>query len=327
MEKHLLAELEKKELLGLCYQMLLIRRFEEKAAEMYSLGKIGGFLHLYIGQEAVAVGALSALRPDDYVITSYRDHGHALTRGCDPKAVMAELFGKSAGVSRGKGGSMHMFNVENRFLGGHAIVGGHLPLAAGIGYSIKYREADQVVACFFGEGATNIGAFHESLNLAALWKLPVLFICENNRYGMGTAEARASAARSVADKACAYGMPHEQVDGMDLMAVRERVEEAARRARKESTPSLLEALTYRYRGHSMSDPARYRTRQEVEREKEHDPLVVFRQRLEAEGVLDAAEFKELDARAKKTAQEAAEFADAAPVPPPESLFDDVMIDG
>ncbi|MBI3013921.1 MAG: pyruvate dehydrogenase (acetyl-transferring) E1 component subunit alpha [Candidatus Tectomicrobia bacterium] len=323
MEKHLLADLEKNELVDLYFQMLVIRRLEEKAAEMYSLGKIGGFLHLYIGQEAVAVGAISVLRPDDYIIASYRDHGHAIARGCDPKAVMAELFGKPTGVSKGKGGSMHMFDARRNFMGGHAIVGGHLPVAAGIGYGIRYKKGDQVILCFFGEGASNIGAFHESLNVAALWKLPVVFICENNKYGMGTPLSRASASRTIAEKACAYDMPYEQVDGMDVITVRENVEEAVKRARQDGTPTLLEALTYRFRGHSMSDPARYRTRQEVEEQRERDPILLYRQKLEAEGVLEGSEIKELDAKAKRIAQEAAEFAENTPDPPLESLFEDV----
>ena len=323
MEKRLLADLEKKEHVDLYFQMLVIRRMEEKAAEMYSVGKVGGFLHLYIGQEAVAVGAISVLRPDDYVIASYRDHGHAIAKGCDPKAVMAELFGKPSGVSKGKGGSMHMFDAKRNFMGGHAIVGGHLPLAVGIGYAIRYRKGDQVVLCFFGEGATNIGAFHESLNVAALWKLPVVFICENNRYGMGTPLSRASAARTIAEKACAYEMPYEQVDGMDMMAMRDHVEEAVKRAREQQTPSLLEVLTYRFRGHSMSDPARYRTRQEVEEYRERDPIVLYRKKLETEGILDSNEIQELDAKAKKIAQEAVEFAENTPDPPLENLYEDV----
>jgi len=315
--------MDKSELKHLYHQMLLIRRFEEKAAEMYTLGKIGGFLHLYIGQEAVAVGAISALRKDDYVISAYREHGHCIIKGADPKKVMAELFGKSNGVSKGKGGSMHMFDVENRFMGGHAIVGGHLPLAVGMGYAIRYREEDQVVLCFFGEGAVNEGAFHESLNIAALWKLPVIFLCENNRYGMGTPIERASALYHVYERACAYDMERYQVDGMDVLKVREMVDEAVGRARKDKAPTLIEAITYRFRGHSMADPAHYRTKEELEEHKKRDPLLLFKQKLLEEKIMNEDEFKEVDRKIREAIQEAVDFADKAPLPLPESLMDDV----
>ena len=235
-------------------QMLLVRRFEEKAAEAYALGKIGGFCHLYVGQEAVAAGSLAVLRDDDYVICSYREHGQALVRGVPANAVMAELFGKATGCSRGKGGSMHLFDVSRRFMGGHAIVGGHIPLAAGLGFAIKYRGGDQVCLCYFGEAAVNIGVFHEALNMASVWKLPIIFCCENNRYGMGTAFERVAAVTDVVEHACSYDMAAELVNGMDAMAVYGATERAAERARKTGHPTLLEVRTYRFMGHSMSDP-------------------------------------------------------------------------
>jgi pyruvate dehydrogenase E1 component alpha subunit len=273
-----------KRLLG---DMLLIRRFEEKAAEAYALGKIGGFLHLYIGEEAVAVGATSALRPDDYAISAYREHGHCLAKGSDPRRVMAELFGRRDGLSKGKGGSMHLFDRSVNFLGGHAIVGSHLPVAAGVAFAIKYEERDQVIVCYFGDGAVPQGEFHESLNLAALWKLPVIYLCENNRYAMGTSTERALAQPQIWKFGQTYGIPAEKVDGMDVLAIREAVARAAARARRDSTPSLIEIVTYRFRGHSMRDPAGavYRTKDEVEHEKQRDPIVLFRARALREGWL------------------------------------------
>ncbi len=254
--------------------MLLVRRFEEKTAEAYALGKIGGFCHLYIGQEAVAVGSSAALRPDDYVICSYREHAQALVRGVPPTAVMAELYGKATGCSKGKGGSMHLFDVSRRFMGGHAIVGGHLPLATGIGLGIKYRGGDQVCVCYFGEAAVNIGAFHEALNMASVWKLPVIFLCENNRYGMGTAFERVAAVTDVVEHACSYDMAAEMVNGMDVHEVQRAVERAVQRARSGGHPTLLEVRTYRFMGHSMSDPLHgvYRTKEEVEDQKKRDPI-------------------------------------------------------
>src|SRR6266852_2807162 len=235
----------------LLYDMMLIRRFEEKAAEAYALGKIGGFLHLSIGEEAVAAGATSVLRRDDYAISTYREHGHCLAKGSDPKRAMAELFGRRDGLSKGKGGSMHLFDRSTNFLGGHAIVGAHLPLATGVGFAIKYQGGDQVVVCYFGDGAVPEGEFHESMNLAALWKLPVIFLCENNRYAMGTSVHRALAQTEIWRFGQTYGIPSERVDGMDVLAVREAVARAVTRARQHKTPALLEADTYRYRGHSM----------------------------------------------------------------------------
>jgi len=234
--------------------MLLQRRFEERCAEAYALGKIGGFCHLYIGQEAVSTGTMSMLRPDDYVITTYRDHGPALARGMTPRSVMAELFGRQDGCSRGKGGSMHLFDSNTNFLGGHGIVGGQIPLATGVAFATKYKETDQVTLCFFGEAAVNQGAFHESMNMAQLWKLPCIYICENNQYGMGTSLERAMSLQDISQKACAYEIASEFVDGMDVLAVREATLRAVERARKNYLPTLLEVRTYRFMGHSMSDP-------------------------------------------------------------------------
>src|SRR5438445_4832568 len=276
------------------HQMLLLRRFEEKCAESYSLGKIGGFCHLYIGQEAVGVGAISVLRPDDYVITSYREHGQAIAKGISPAAVMAELFGKSGGCSRGKGGSMHLFDKSVNFLGGHAIVGGQIPLATGVAFASKYRGTDQVTLCFFGEAAVNQGAFHESLNLAQLWKLPCIYICENNQYGMGTSQERAMSLQDIAQKARAYEIAAEHVDGMDVLAVRAATQRAVERARKQSLPTLLEVRTYRFMGHSISDPGNYRTRMEIEKHQERDPLKLFRATLAEEKILSDKEFARIE---------------------------------
>jgi pyruvate dehydrogenase E1 component alpha subunit len=306
-------------------QMWLIRRFEEKAAEMYALGKIGGFLHLYIGQEAVGVGATSTLRPDDYAISAYREHGHCLAKGSDPRRVMAELFGRSDGLCKGKGGSMHLFDKSVNFLGGHAIVGAHLPLAAGVGFAIKYQGGDQVVLCFFGEGAIPQGEFHEAMNLSALWKLPVIFICENNRYAMGTAIERALAQTDIKRFAASYGMASESVDGMDVLEIRDCVCRAVERARRDKTPSLLEARTYRFRGHSMRDPAGavYRTRDEVEQEKQRDPILLFSDRCLHDGVLSDADVKTIEKDVNDVVDEAVAFADASPEPPAEWLLTDV----
>lgn len=306
-------------------KMLLGRRFEERCAEMYSLQKIGGFCHLQIGQEAVSAGAMSALEPDDYIFCSYRDHVHAIMKGCDPRRVMAELFGKSTGVSGGKGGSMHLFDREHGLLGGHAIVGGHIPLATGVAFAIKYEERAQVVLCFFGEAAVNIGAFHESLNMAALWKLPCVYIVENNRYGMGTAIERASAIYDVAQRACAYDMASETVDGMDVLAVRETVGRAVKLAREEHQPTLIEARCYRFMGHSMSDPVHghYRTKEEVEEQKLKDPLRGYFKRLSAQGIVDQAGFERMDAEARSIVDRAVEFAEESPEPGAGALYDDV----
>ena len=309
--------------------MLLIRRFEEKAAEAYALGKIGGFLHLYIGQEAVAVGATSVLRPDDYVISAYREHGHCLAKGSDPKRMMAELFGRRDGLSHGKGGSMHLFDKSVNFLGGHAIVGAHLPVAAGVAFAIKYEARDQVIVCYFGDGAVPQGEFHESLNLAALWKLPVIYLCENNRYAMGTSTDRALAQTQIWKFGQTYGIPSEKVDGMDVFAVRDVVGRAVERARRDTTPSLIEADTYRFRGHSMRDPAGavYRTKEEVEHEKERDPIALLRQRALSGGALTEADVRAIEKDVSDRIDEAVAFADASPEPPAEGLFTDIYKEG
>src|SRR2546426_6843279 len=309
-------------------QMSLIRRFEEKAAEMYALGKIGGFLHLYIGQEAVAVGAMSPIRPDDYVISSYREHGQCLAKGSDPRRVMAELFGRRDGLSKGKGGSMHLFDKSVNFLGGHGIVGAHLPLGTGAAFAVKYQGGDQVVLCFFGDGAVPEGEFHESLNLAALWKLPVIFICENNRYAMGTAIHRALAQTESWRFAETYGIRGEAVDGMDVLAVRDCVGRAVERARREGVPAFVEARTYRFRGHSMRDPAGavYRTREEVEREKQRDPIALFTDRCVRDGVRAEADLRIIEKSVNELVEEAVAFADASLEPPAEWLLTDVYKD-
>jgi len=305
------------------HQMLLLRRFEEKCAESYSLGKIGGFCHLYIGQEAVGVGAISVLRPDDYVLTSYREHGQAIAKGISPEAVMAELYGKAGGCSRGKGGSMHLFDADVNFLGGHAIVAGQIPLATGVAFACKYKETDQVTLCFFGEAAVNQGAFHESLNMAQLWKLPCIYICENNMYGMGTSLERAMSSQNVASKACAYELASESVDGMDVLKMREATRRAIKRAREESLPTLLEARTYRYMGHSMSDPGKYRTRAEIEKYQERDPIKVFTKTLKDNGVISDSEIAEIEAQVKEEVERAVRFADESPLPDPKELYTDI----
>jgi pyruvate dehydrogenase E1 component alpha subunit len=316
---------DKKVVMDLLYQMLLVRRFEEKAAEMYSQGKIGGFLHLVVGMEASCVGAISVLRPDDYVMAGYREHGHALAKGADPRRCMAELFGRSDGLSRGKGGSMHFFDKERNFLGGTGIVGGQLPIATGAGLAINYQGGDQVALCFFGDGSVAQGVFHESLNLASLWKLPVIYICENNLYAMGTALARTQAMTDLYRKAEGYGMPGEQVDGMDVLAVREATLRAVERARREKVPTLLETRTYRFRGHSMRDPAAalYRTREEVDEWRKSDPIVRLWDRLSREGVISDAEYRDMDKEIGQVIEEAVRFADASPEPPAEELLTDV----
>jgi len=310
----------------LLHDMMLIRRFEEKAAENYALGKIGGFLHLSIGEEAVAAGATSVLRPDDYAISTYREHGHCLAKGSDPRRAMAELFGRRDGFCKGKGGSMHLFDKSRNFLGGHAIVGAHLPLAAGVAFAIKYQGGNQVVVCYFGDGAVAEGEFHESLNLSALWQLPVIYVCENNRYAMGTSLERALAETEIWKYGRSYNMSCEPVDGMDVLAVREVVGRAVERARKDQSPSLIEARTYRFRGHSMRDPAGavYRTKEEVEREKLRDPIVLFRDRALGEGVLTEADVRTIEKDVNDVIDEAVAFADASPEPPVEWLLTDIF---
>jgi pyruvate dehydrogenase E1 component subunit alpha len=308
-------------------KMLLIRRFEEKAAEYYTLSRIGGFCHLYIGQEAVSVGAISTLEPEDTILCSYRDHGHALARGLDPGAIMAELLGKETGVSKGKGGSMHLFDTRLGFLGGHAIVGGQIPLAAGVAFAAKYLNQSRATLCFFGEAAVNIGSFHESLNLAQLWKLPVVFICENNGFGMGTPIEKASAVRDLFEKATSYDMSKMAVDGMDVLAVREVIAEAVERARKEDLPTLIEARTYRFMGHSMSDPAHgsYRTREQLAEHRRRDPIKRLSSTLESIGIINQEYMDDLDRKIREVVDQAAAFADESPFPPPETLTTDVYL--
>jgi pyruvate dehydrogenase E1 component alpha subunit len=309
--------------------MLLVRRFEEKAAQLYGMGKIMGFCHLYIGQEAVSTGAIKgAINPDDYAITAYRDHGQAISKGVDPKAIMAELLGKHTGTTKGKGGSMHIFDREKNFLGGHAIVGGHIPVAAGVGFAIKYRGEKKVCLCFLGDGATNIGTFHEGLNLVGLWRLPVIFIIENNRYGMGTSIDRASANPDLYQKGIAYNIPGETANGHDVLEVYEKVKAAVDRARGGYEPSLIEVQTYRYRGHSMSDPVHglYRSKEEVEKEKQSDPILLFAEKLKAEQIISDEYIEKAEKRIKKVVAECVEFAENSPDPPPEELWNHVYKD-
>lgn len=318
-------QLDQAELLRLYEQMVTIRLMEEKSAELYQQGKIGGFLHLYIGQEAVGVGAVSARRPDDNVITAYRDHGIAVACGMEPKVILAEMLGKVTGCSKGKGGSMHLADINLKFWGGHAIVGAHLPLAAGLALADQYRGSDNVTLCFFGDGATNIGYFHEALNLAGVWDLPVVFICENNQYGMGTAVDRASAVPEIRMKAAAYDMPSSQVSGMELLEVRQATEAAIEHARSGKGPYLLEVLTYRYRGHSMGDPERYRKQDEVRKWQEDDPIGKFEKVLLERGV-PQAEIEARDKTAEQTIGDAVRFAEQSPFPPPEELWTDIYAD-
>jgi pyruvate dehydrogenase E1 component alpha subunit len=312
----------------LLHSMLLQRRFEERCAEAYALGKIGGFCHLYIGQEAISTGVMSMIRPDDYVITAYRDHGQALARGISPRAIMAELFGRATGCSGGKGGSMHIFDAATNFLGGHGIVGGHVPIAAGVGFAIKYRRGNQVCVCFFGEAAVNIGGFHEALNMASLWDLPVIFIIENNRYGMGTAISRSTANEDVIVRAKGYRMEGESVDGQDVFAVRECMARAVERARKEKRPTLIEMKTYRFMGHSMSDAVSgtYRTKDELEENMKRDPILVLHNKMYESGELTEGEMHKIDDEAKAIAQDAWDFADASPEPALEKLHSDIYAD-
>jgi len=312
----------------LLHSMLLQRRFEEKVGEAYALGKIGGFCHLYIGQEAVSTGILSMLRGDDYVITTYRDHGQALARGMTPRSIMAELFGRVDGCSKGKGGSMHLFDRNLNFLGGHGIVGGHVPLAAGVGFAIKYRGGDQVIICFMGESVVNTGAFHEALNMAALWKLPCIFVIENNKYGMGTAVERAAAIKDLSRRADSYdGMDGFYVDGQDVLAVRDATQRALEVARR-GAPVLLEVRTYRYMGHSMSDAVSgtYRTKAELDEYLKRDPINLFRARMLENGDLTDAEFAAMEQEIKATVQDSWDFADASPEPPLESLYEDILVE-
>lgn len=315
---------DKKLLREMLYQMVLGRHFEEKCAEVYRMGKIGGFCHLYIGQEAIAVGAMLALKPEDMVITSYRDHVQAMVKGMSPESVMAELYGKEGGCVKGKGGSMHMFSAEHEFFGGHGIVGGQIGVGTGMAYAAKYKGTGQVTLCFFGEAAVNQGIFHESLNMAQLWKLPIVYICENNQYGMGTSQDRAMSTRNIAKKADAFEMANEFVDGMDVMAVREAAVRAIDRARETSLPTLLEVRAYRFMGHSMSDPGNYRTREEIAKYQERDPIVLFKDSLKETKILTAKDFAAIDQEAIEATDKALKFADESPFPDESDLLTDVF---
>jgi pyruvate dehydrogenase E1 component alpha subunit len=318
------AERDEVEMLSL---MLLIRRFEERASQQYQAQKIGGFCHLYIGQEAVVVGATAATRQDDYFITAYRDHAHALVKGTSADACMAELFGKETGCSRGLGGSMHFFDRKNFMFGGHAIVGAHVPLAVGMAFGSKYRGEDRVTLCFFGDGAINQGAFHEALNLAALYKLPVLFICENNLFAMGTSVKRSTSLKQIVDRAEGYDIPAEIVDGMNFREVRDIMSEIVGSIRKDPHPAFVEARTYRYRGHSMSDPASYRTKEELEKYRLDDPIIRLRAQLTREGKLTNEQFDKIDRKAKEAALASVKFAEESPEPSLEKLYDYTYVNG
>lgn len=312
---------------AILYRMLLIRRFEERSGEMYARAKIGGFLHLCIGEEATVVGTSAAMRQSDYLISTYREHGQVLARGTPPKAVMAELFGRQTGVSGGRGGSMHMMDLERRFMGGYGIVGGNLPLAAGLGLACDYKGTDDAVVCMLGDGATNQGTFGESLNLAALWKLPVVFIIINNQFGMGTALARHSAMTDLSAKGEGFGVPGTRCDGMDVLDVESCVKNALEIARNERQPVLIEAITYRFRGHSAADPEEYRTKEEVEQWRERDPIMQFANKLIRGGTITGAEAESLDKLALQEVDAAVKFADESPFPPLDSLYDDIYVLG
>jgi pyruvate dehydrogenase E1 component alpha subunit len=307
--------------------MLLIRRFEERASQQYQAQKIGGFCHLYIGQEAVVAGAVAAARADDYFITAYRDHAHALARGTSANACMAELFGKATGCSRGLGGSMHYFDKERHMYGGHAIVGAHVPLAVGMAFASKYRSEDRVTLCFFGDGAINQGAFHEALNLAALYKLPVVFICENNLFAMGTSVERSTSLKQVVDRAEGYEIPGTVIDGMNFRAVRDQLFEIIESIRKDPHPAFAEIRTYRYRGHSMSDPASYRTKEQLEKFRLDDPITRLRAQLTREARLTNEQFDQMDRKAKETALASVRFAEESPEPPLERLHAYTYVSG
>ena len=318
--------MKKTEYLDLYQQMVVIRLVEERAAVLYQEGKIGGFLHLYIGQEAVSTGLISARKPQDRVITAYRDHGVAINCGISPREVIAELLGKATGISGGKGGSMHMADVTKNFWGGHAIVGAHLPLAAGLALGDQYQKKDGVTICMFGEGATNIGYFHEAVNLSKVWNLPVLWVCENNHYGMGTAVDRASAVSEIRQKAVGYGMKNDQIDGMDLMKVREKSLEMINEIRAGNGPQFLEIMTYRFRGHSMGDPERYRNQTEVHEWQENDPIGIYRSYLLSSKISTEVELEKLDHVAEEIVEDAVRFAESSPEPGPEELFRNIYVE-
>jgi pyruvate dehydrogenase E1 component alpha subunit len=306
-------------------RMALIRRFEEEAGRQYQRAKAGGFLHLAIGEEATIVGTTSVMREEDYLIGTYRTHGHAIARGTDPKRVMAELFGRVDGTSGGRGGSMHIFDAERRFMGGYGIVGGNLPIAAGLALSADFKGEDAVTVCMFGDGASNAGNFGETMNLAALWSLPILFLVENNLYGMGTSVERHSAQTDLSKKAEGYGITGQRIDGMDVMAVRESVAEGVRLAREERRPTLIEAFTYRYRGHSAADPEIYRERDEVEEWRQKDPIESFARRCIEAGVLGERELQEVRDKADETVLAAVEFAEASDEPALDTLYENLYV--
>ncbi|MCY1015219.1 pyruvate dehydrogenase (acetyl-transferring) E1 component subunit alpha [Pyxidicoccus sp. MSG2] len=316
----------KEQLLTMYRKMYLIRRFEERTGQQYTLGKIAGFCHLYIGQEAVAVGPNEAIRPDDYMLSAYRDHGQPLARGSDAGMVMAELFGRGTGYSKGKGGSMHIFDIEHHFYGGYGIVGAQIPLAAGMAFASRYRNEDRVTVCYFGDAAANQGAFHETLNMASKWKLPVIYICENNRYGMGTAIARTSAVPEIYKRAAAYGMRGEPVDGMDCLKMYEAVKDAAAYCRAGKGPVLLEANTYRFRGHSVADPATYRSKQEVEDERKNDPIPKLRDYAIKNKLAVDSDFEAIEEEVKSQVDAAVKFADESPEPALDELWRDTIVD-
>ena len=325
METKLRAILPDHELVKLFEQMVLSREFEESCAEQYTKGHITGFLHLYSGQEAVAAGATAALHKDDYILSAYREHAQAIVRGADPKRVMAELFGKATGLCKGKGGSMHLFSPEINFMGGYAIVGGQLPIACGLAFSAKYRHEDRITACFFGDGAVNQGTFHESLNWARLWELPVLFVCENNFYGIGTEVHRSSALPTLHKRTCGYDIPSEKVDGMDVIAVYKAIKYAAEKVRESGKPQFIEAITYRFRGHSMADPAKYRSAAEHEIWKARDPLPNYAKRLLAEEITTEAELATIHKRCTAIVEEAVKFAEESPWPEEQEVWEDIYV--
>ncbi len=314
------SEATKQAEIKLLYDMLAIRRFEEKAQQQYQMQKIGGFLHLYIGQEAVAVGSVAGTKHDDYLITAYRDHGHALARGMGMNEAMAEIFGKATGCSKGLGGSMHYFDRKNNMMGGHAIVGGHIPLGAGLAFASRYRGEDRVTLCYMGDGAINIGSFHEALNMAGLWKLPVIFICENNQFAMGTAATRSNPLKEIVDRGAGYNMQSLIMDGMDVRKVRDTIADVCGKIRKDPQPYWIEARTYRYRGHSMSDPGTYRTKEELEKHKKDDPITQFKAVLIKEGLLSEEDFKRMDTEIKALAAASVKFAEESDEPAEEEVF-------
>jgi pyruvate dehydrogenase E1 component alpha subunit len=325
METKLRAVLPDQDLIRLYEQMILSREFEEACAEQYTKGHITGFLHLYSGQEAVAVGATAGLHKDDYILSAYREHAQAIVRGAEPRRVMAELFGKATGICKGKGGSMHLFDPALNFMGGYAIVGGQFPIAVGLAFAARYRGEDRLAACFFGDGAVNQGNFHESLNWARLWNLPVLFICENNFYGIGTEVHRSSALPDIHKRTCGYDIPSEKVDGMDVISVYQAVKHAAEWVREQSRPYLIEAVTYRFRGHSMADPAKYRSAAEHEMWKARDPLPSFGRRLVAEGIASQSHLDAILNKAQATVQEAVTFAEQSPWPEDREVWEDIYV--